>query len=72
MIVTATADVDQAVRDLVASAFGHAGQKCSAASLAIVDAPVYDNSPFLRQLADAVRSLRQGRRPTRPPRSARS
>jgi RHH-type transcriptional regulator, proline utilization regulon repressor / proline dehydrogenase / delta 1-pyrroline-5-carboxylate dehydrogenase len=60
IIVSATADVDQAVRDVVTSAFGHAGQKCSAASLAIVVAPVYDKSPFLRQLADAVKSLRVG------------
>ena len=60
IIVSATADVDQAVRDVVISAFGHAGQKCSAASLAIVEAPVYDRSPFLRQLADAVKSLRTG------------
>ena len=60
MVVAATADVDQAVRDLVRSAFGHAGQKCSAASLAIVEASVYDRSPFLRQLADATRSLRVG------------
>ena len=60
IIVSATADVDQAVRDVVMSAFGHAGQKCSAASLAIVVGPVYDNSPFLRQLADAVKSLRTG------------
>jgi RHH-type proline utilization regulon transcriptional repressor/proline dehydrogenase/delta 1-pyrroline-5-carboxylate dehydrogenase len=60
LVVTATADVDQAVRDLVRSAFGHAGQKCSAASLAIVAAPVHDRSPFLRQLSDAVRSLRVG------------
>ena len=60
MVVTATADVDQAVRDLVRSAFGHAGQKCSAASLAIVEESVHDHSPFLRQLADATRSLRVG------------
>ncbi len=60
LIVSATADVDQAVRDVVRSAFGNAGQKCSAASLAIVVAPLYDRSPFLRQLADAVRSLRVG------------
>ncbi len=60
MVVTATADVDQAVRDLVRSGFGHAGQKCSAASLAIVEASVHDHSPFLRQLADATRSLRVG------------
>jgi RHH-type proline utilization regulon transcriptional repressor/proline dehydrogenase/delta 1-pyrroline-5-carboxylate dehydrogenase len=60
VVVSATADVDEAVRDLVASAFGHAGQKCSAASLGIVVASVYDRSPFLRQLEDAVRSLRVG------------
>jgi RHH-type proline utilization regulon transcriptional repressor/proline dehydrogenase/delta 1-pyrroline-5-carboxylate dehydrogenase len=61
IIVGSTADVDQAVRDVVHSAFSHAGQKCSAGSLAIVLAPLYDRSPFLRQLADAVRSLRVGR-----------
>ena len=61
IIVGPTADVDQAVRDVVHSAFSHAGQKCSAGSLAIVLAPLYDRSPFLRQLADAVRSLRVGR-----------
>jgi RHH-type transcriptional regulator, proline utilization regulon repressor / proline dehydrogenase / delta 1-pyrroline-5-carboxylate dehydrogenase len=60
IIVAASADVDQAVKDVVTSAFGHAGQKCSAASLAIVVGPVYDRSSFLRQLADAVRSLRTG------------
>ena len=60
LVVGATADVDQAVHDVVLSAFGHAGQKCSAASLAIVVAPLYDKSSFLRQLADAVRSLRVG------------
>jgi len=60
MVVTATADVDQAVRDLVRSAFGHAGQKCSAASVAIVDASVYDDPAFLRQLADATTALRVG------------
>jgi RHH-type proline utilization regulon transcriptional repressor/proline dehydrogenase/delta 1-pyrroline-5-carboxylate dehydrogenase len=60
IVVGATADVDEAVRDLVSSAFGHAGQKCSAASLAIVVASVYDGGSFLRQLADAVRSLRVG------------
>ncbi len=60
MVVTGAADVDQAVADLIRSAFGHAGQKCSAASLAIVDGSVYDRSPFLRQLADAARALRVG------------
>lgn len=58
LIITATADPDQAVKDLVKSAFGHAGQKCSAASLAIIEAEVYDNPGFRKQLKDAAQSLR--------------
>jgi RHH-type proline utilization regulon transcriptional repressor/proline dehydrogenase/delta 1-pyrroline-5-carboxylate dehydrogenase len=60
IVVTATADIDHAVRDVVRSAFGHAGQKCSAASLAIVEAPVYDAERFREQLRDAVASLSVG------------
>ena len=60
LIITAAADIDLAIKDLVKSAFGHAGQKCSAASLAIVEASVYDDPTFRRRLADAVRSLRMG------------
>ncbi len=60
MVITATADRDEAIADLVHSAFGHAGQKCSAASLAIIEAPVHDDPSFLRRLADAVRSLQVG------------
>ena len=60
LILTAAADIDLAIKDLVKSAFGHAGQKCSAASLAIVEASVYDDPSFKRRLADAVRSLRVG------------
>ncbi len=58
LIITAAADPDQAIKDLVKSAFGHAGQKCSAASLAIVEAEVYDSPGFRRQLKDAAQSLR--------------
>lgn len=57
IVITAAADVDAAVRDLVRSAFGHSGQKCSAASLAIVEGSVYDDPAFLRQLRDATSSL---------------
>ncbi|MCU1396038.1 MAG: putA [Ilumatobacteraceae bacterium] len=57
LVITAAADIDAALRDLVKSAFGHAGQKCSAASLAIVEASVYDDPSFARRLADAVESL---------------
>ncbi|MET0579631.1 MAG: aldehyde dehydrogenase family protein, partial [Ilumatobacteraceae bacterium] len=60
LVITQTADVDLALRDLVRSAFGHAGQKCSAASLAIVEAPLFDDAGFHERLADAVRSLRVG------------
>ena len=60
IIVTALADRDQAVRDLVRSAFGHNGQKCSAASLAICEAEVYDDPVFRRQLRDAAASLAVG------------
>ena len=60
MIITALADRDQAIRDLVRSAFGHDGQKCSAASLAICEAEVYDDRAFRRQLRDAAASLPVG------------
>ncbi len=58
--ISASADIDNAVKDLVQSAFGHAGQKCSAASLAIVDASIYRNPAFVSQLKDAVESLQVG------------
>ena len=58
IVVTEAADLDLAIRDLVRSAFGHAGQKCSAASLAIVEATLYDSGSFMERLADATRSSR--------------
>ncbi|WP_312173597.1 aldehyde dehydrogenase family protein, partial [Microbacterium sp.] len=60
IVITASADLDLAVADLVRSAFGHAGQKCSAASLAILVGPVGRSQRFARQLADATRSLHIG------------
>ncbi len=57
MVITSAADVDAAVKDLVQSAFGHAGQKCSAASLAIIDRATADNPRFWSQLVDAVTTL---------------
>lgn len=59
-IISGLADRELAVRDLVASAFGYAGQKCSAASLAILLAPVYDDAYFREQLRDAAASLAVG------------
>ncbi len=60
IVITPSADIDLAVADLVRSAFGHAGQKCSAASLAILVGSVADSERFGRQLVDAVSSLRVG------------
>ncbi|HEX2746700.1 MAG TPA: aldehyde dehydrogenase family protein, partial [Verrucomicrobiales bacterium] len=60
IVVSALADRDLAVKDLVRSAFGHAGQKCSAASLGILEAEVYDDPAFRRQLRDAAASLHVG------------
>lgn len=60
IIVTALADRDLAVKDIVQSAFGHNGQKCSACSLAILEKEVYTDRHFLRMLKDAVVSLKVG------------
>ena len=60
LIITDTADSDLAIKDLVHSAFGHAGQKCSAASLALIEANLYDSPRFLDQLRDAAASLHVG------------
>jgi RHH-type proline utilization regulon transcriptional repressor/proline dehydrogenase/delta 1-pyrroline-5-carboxylate dehydrogenase len=60
LIITALSDRDLAIKDLVQSAFGHSGQKCSAASLAILEAEVYDDTHFLHQLRDAAASLKVG------------
>ena len=57
MIITIAADIDLAIKDLVKGAFGHAGQKCSATSLALVQKEVYDNPRFMEQLKDAAESL---------------
>lgn len=60
IIVTPSADLDLAASDVVKSAFGHAGQKCSAASLVILVGEVAKSDRFRRQLVDATRSLHVG------------
>ncbi|TFH74094.1 bifunctional proline dehydrogenase/L-glutamate gamma-semialdehyde dehydrogenase [Cellulomonas sp. HD19AZ1] len=60
IVVTPSADLDLAVRDVVASAFGHAGQKCSAASLVVLVGSVATSRRFRSQLLDAVSSLAVG------------
>lgn len=59
-IVTALADRDQAIGNVIYSAFGNSGQKCSATSLLILEKEVYDDPQFKKQLVDAARSLRTG------------
>lgn len=56
IIVGRDADLDDAVRGVVASAFGYAGQKCSACSRVIVVGGIHDG--FVRRLVEASRSLR--------------
>ncbi|MGI6878918.1 bifunctional proline dehydrogenase/L-glutamate gamma-semialdehyde dehydrogenase [Microbacterium sp. gxy059] len=54
IIVTPSADFDLAAKDVAYSAFGHAGQKCSAASLVVLVGSVSKSERFRRQLLDAV------------------
>jgi len=56
IIVDEDADVDQAIRGTVYSAFGYAGQKCSACSRVIVVGQVYPE--FIKRLIEATKSLR--------------
>jgi len=58
VIVDDDADLDEAIHGVIASAFGYAGQKCSACSRAIVLDAVYD--AFLDRLVAATRSLKVG------------
>ena len=58
IIIDDDADLDEAVLGTVASAFGYAGQKCSACSRVIVLEQVYEQ--FLNRLIEATRSLRIG------------
>lgn len=60
MIVTALADRDLAISHCIQSAFSHAGQKCSALSLLILENEVYKDPHFFRQLHDAAKSLAVG------------
>lgn len=59
-IVTALSDRDQAVKNVLHSAFSHAGQKCSATSLLLLEAEVYDDPEFKRALVEAAESITVG------------
>src|SRR6202044_381702 len=58
ILVCQDADLDAAVQGVVASAFGFSGQKCSACSRAIVEAPIYDI--FVERVRERVATLTVG------------
>lgn len=60
IILTASGDRDHAIQNVVTSAFGNAGQKCSACSLFMVEKSVYNDPDFKTKLHDAVTSLQTG------------
>ncbi|MFT4156469.1 MAG: proline dehydrogenase family protein [Microbacterium sp.] len=60
VVVTASADLDGAVSDIVRSAFSRAGQASAAASLVILVGSAGRSKRFARQLADAARSMKVG------------
>jgi 1-pyrroline-5-carboxylate dehydrogenase len=58
ILVCEDADLNSAVDAVVASAFGFSGQKCSACSRAIIQAPIYD--VFVERLRERVATLSLG------------
>lgn len=59
-IITALSDHELAIKHVIHSAFSHGGQKCSATSLLLLEAEIYDDPQFKRMLCDAVTSLHVG------------
>jgi 1-pyrroline-5-carboxylate dehydrogenase len=58
MVIDDSADLDSAAADIVKSAYGNAGQKCSAASRAILHAGIYDE--VLSRVVEKARALNVG------------
>ena len=58
ILVDEDVDLDEAVKGVLASAFGFQGQKCSACSRAIVHDKVYD--AFVSRLVPLVNAIKQG------------
>ncbi|GBC63691.1 aldehyde dehydrogenase [Desulfonema ishimotonii] len=59
-IVTAMADRDQAIKNILHSAFSNSGQKCSATSLVILEKEVFEDAHFRAQFTDAAKSYATG------------
>ena len=60
IILTASGDRDHAIMNICASAFGNAGQKCSACSLLLVERSVYNDPEFRHKLIDCATSMKVG------------
>jgi RHH-type proline utilization regulon transcriptional repressor/proline dehydrogenase/delta 1-pyrroline-5-carboxylate dehydrogenase len=58
IIIDSDADLDEAIKGVIASAFAYAGQKCSAASRVIVLAQAYER--FVERLVEAMRTASVG------------
>ena len=58
MVIDDSADIDSAAADIVKSAYGYSGQKCSAASRAILHEDVYDE--VLDKVLERARALKIG------------
>ena len=55
IIVDEDADLDEAIKGILYSAFGYSGQKCSACSRLIIHKDIYDT--LIKRLADAANDL---------------
>ena len=60
MILSAKGDRDHAIMNACRSAFGNAGQKCSACSILLVERSVYETDEFMEKLKDCASSLKVG------------
>ncbi len=59
-IVTAMSDREQAIKNVIHSAFSNSGQKCSATSLLILEEELYNDENFKSSLVDAAKSMEVG------------
>ncbi len=59
-IVSSLSDYDQVIKHVLHSAFGNAGQKCSATSLLILEEDVFNDAHFKKLLKDGLESRKVG------------
>ncbi len=60
IIVTALADKNQAIKDIIESSFYFSGQKFSSSSILILEKEVYEDKEFLNKLVEATKELKVG------------